>query len=721
MSTYIETQPQNGFWRMENEHLSVRISEKRYWFEVVDKRTGMLWGHDPWYDTVGELVVQNLATRTKHICHLSDAEQKTISPISGIEKGFAIRFEHIVDNSTDRILIDNVSVECQLLLSENKAEIKAKVVSMKDLLGEWSLQEITFPCRFGWFKSLEDAYLLVPCQSGFILPGLGRFISRTGRHGKWADVRLALKYGDLHIPMFGVVNSGSGLLGIVDTPYDFLLEVMGNYNLGGRKLETTRVRLSSCYPTWRASRREFRYPREIRYQFVPEADYVKLAKLYREDAIKQGKFRSLDNKAQDVPALRKLFGAPCFEFVNVHNIQYAPDRPLIMSGEIYDGTREVVTTFEGVKRCLQICHDELGIEKAQVISYGINEGGPDVRYPDIFPINQDAGGEKKFRELCEYMQEIGYVGPMADTYIHTYLDSPSFDAENLILDHGRLRRYQSRRDQMIAGFISMEEYKKEPGPLKQWMGGTEHLHCGPIMLKFAQRNYPELLMKAPISGTYLDVITAWCLNECYDPNHLMSRQDDAYWRTELLKYVRSLGLVVESEWPEEYALHHMDISHLWIGDEVGVPIPLWQLIYHDALILKHFVGELMSYWGPSNADYVNSFLRALVYGDTIMILLQEENLKDAFYRKWLGSLCKVVHRIHGEVANQEMIDHTFLTEDHQVERSTFSSGTQVMVNFRMVSYLMENGQKIHPRGYHVVLSNGDTLEGYFGNLVEAPT
>ena len=150
-----------------------------------------------------------------------------------------------------------------------------------------------------------------------------------------------------------------------------------------------------------------RYPRQIRYQFLPEASYVKLAKAYRVDAVSRGKLHSLKDKAKDLPAVEGLFGAPCLLFMNIEHYQHAPERPPLDSGELYDGLDRVALTFDEVKQQLRVCHDELGIEKAHVCSYGINEGGPDVRYPDIFPINEQAGGETKLRELCEYMQQTG--------------------------------------------------------------------------------------------------------------------------------------------------------------------------------------------------------------------------------------------------------------------------------------------------------------------------
>jgi hypothetical protein len=703
--TKVGTAPIDGFWIMENSSLTVRIEETRAWFEVTDKRTGMTWGHDPWYDTVGELTVHNVATGTTHTCHLSDAEQKTITPLDGSEPGFALRFERIVDNTPDRVLLDSVTLECQLVLPESGAELVARAVSMEDPIEEWSLIKLTFPCRLGWFKALDDAYLVVPWHMGVLIPGhVEGYRPVYEGPGQWNDVRVSLDYSAFIMPMFGVVREAGSMLAILDTPFDAFIEVMGNYNLGGRQLETTRARLSSCYPGWRPSKGSLRRPRTVRYQFFPDGDYVDLAKAYRADAISKGKFRSLTDKARQTPAVERLYGAPCLVFYNVWNFDLAPDRPPVHSGELYDGYHEALDDFEGTLRCLRICHDELGMDRAQVYAYGINEGGPDVRYPDIFPINQKAGGEQKFRELCEYMADVGYVGPMADTYIHTYVDSPSFDPKNLVLQDGRLRRYMRRP---LEGGSPV---RGEGRPLKQWAGGTEHTHCGPVMSQFARRNYPQLLEIAPISGTYLDVITALSLNECYDPNHPMTRSDDAFWRHKLLDYMRSLGIVVDSEMPQEFALLSLDASHFWDVPPVGVPVPLWQLVYHDALVCKHFVGPIVG-WGPVSAGYSAGFLRALVCGDSIQVLILEEFLHDPGYRKWLAKQASVVRQLHGEVASGEMLAHEFLTDDYGVQRARFESGAVVTVNFRVIGFEMADGGYLPAHGYSVRLGSGDIVEG----------
>lgn len=197
-------------WVAENDTLALGVDPERCWFDVEYKRTGTTWGHDQWYETVGELTVQNVATGTTHVCHLSDAERKLVSPLNGGRLGFSLRFERIVDNTAARILVDGVALECQVELAFGTPELVARVISYEDPIEEWRLVEVAFPCRFGWFRALEDAYLAVPLNSGTLLPGQGRPpFARHDRRLGWTNVRQTLDCcgtggSGFTMPMYGL-------------------------------------------------------------------------------------------------------------------------------------------------------------------------------------------------------------------------------------------------------------------------------------------------------------------------------------------------------------------------------------------------------------------------------------------------------------------------------------------------------------------------------------
>jgi len=59
------------------------------------------------------------------------------------------------------------------------------------------------------------------------------------------------------------------------------------------------------------------------------------------------------------------------------------------------------------------------------------------------------------------------------------------------------------------------------------------------------------------------------------------------------------------------------------------------------------------------------------------------------------TVCKWAER----VAYDEMIDHEFLTDDHSVQRTSFSSNVEVIVNFGSQEFILPDGKKIPPLGF----------------------
>ncbi len=703
-----ESPAPSSFQIVENEHLLVRFDPKRLWFDVQEKKSGQWWHHDPWTDSVGEVTVTHRLIGTRHICSLSDAKTKSLTPLPD-KNGFKLHFTDLVDNSASNFLVDLVSLTASVYLEEDQPELCIEITGWENITQEWVLQEIAFPVRFGWFKALAEAFLLVPWNCGLIFPGQGRQMRRYDSHFKWMDIRFSLDYYGYNIPMFASVVEGSGMMAILDTPYDCNMEVMNCFNPGGTEMDSTLPRISACWPNWRPSKGDLGYTRKMRYRFLHQTDYVALAKAYRQDAIARGKFHSLEEKAAQLPNLRKLYGAPCYVFINGNNYKCDPDKSPNLWGTLYDGYENIESSFEDVQQCVRTLKDELGVEKAQIVSYGANEGGMDMRYPDIFPINEKAGGEAQLKALADLVVESGFVGPMGDTFIHAYLDSPSFDPGNMVLDGGRVRRYPHRGN--------MGENFDQRMQFKNWNGGTEYTHCGPAMMKFARRNYPALMETAPFNGTYLDVITRLPLNECYDPDHPMRREDDARNRNELLAYIRSLGIVVDSEMAMEYALANLDTTHLVVPPPVGLPIPFWQLVYHDAIIVKQFVGpNWIDFGDPDPKNYLTAFLRTLVNGDSVMLFPTVDLLKDEHYREWIRTLSSVIQQYHGAMADKELISHQFLTEDFGVQKSEFAGGTTAIVNFRMIGYETPEGEPVKPQGYLITLPEGDIIRGSFWPL-----
>jgi hypothetical protein len=256
---------------------------------------------------------------------------------------------------------------------------------------------------------------------------------------------------------------------------------------------------------------------------------------------------------------------------------------------------------------------------------------------------------------------------------------------------------------------------------------------------------PVDLALFPYTGRFIDVITAEGLYECYDPQHPLTRTAKREANTDLLRYVRSLGLVVGSEHGRWWAVPHVDYiegmmsggfaswpaGHLvrpktkdeefdnaavgrlpkwetyakWgIGHEYR--IPLWELVFHDCIVSTWYWGDSSDFLltaAPEVTPKKDAF--NILYG-TIPMMWAGRNgswpaSREVFLRTYRNT-CK----LHEAIATKEMLSHDFVTPDRAVQQTRFADGTRVIVNF---------GDKPYPAAIsgktHVLPQNGFYVKG----------
>lgn len=107
------------------------------------------------------------------------------------------------------------------------------------------------------------------------------------------------------------------------------------------------------------------------------------------------------------------------------------------------------------------------------------------------------------------------------------------------------------------------------------------------------------------------------------------------------------------------------------------PVPLFHLVFHDALIpFSHAGGDYTTTDGTAFEDKV---LRDLLRGIPPMYFL---NLWD--HRKWRRKIMDsyvATSPTAAAVMYDEMLSHELVTDDQMVQRTTFASGVEATVNF----------------------------------------
>jgi len=449
--------------------------------------------------------------------------------------------------------------------------------------------------------------------------------------------------GDMDMPWIGVcdLEKGFGYMIIADTSDDaaFWLEAR---QAGGREVWAPRV-------AWQSSMGEFRYPRRLTYHFSSRGGYVALAKRYRRYVSEHGLLLTLAEKRRRNPNVARLYGAPDIwgdaSIGFARAAKAAGVAKMLLHGSSPSGEMKEINDFG----YLTSCYDN---------------------YTDVLPVEPGKG----------------------------------IDGSHEVLPDRAVLQSDGER---MKAWLTMEG--------QQFMK-----RCPTFWVPTARVVVPQALAASPYLGRFVDVTTAEGLYECYDPKHPLTRGEKRQCGVDLLAYVSSLGLVVGGEhgkwwgvpqldyvegmmsggstsWPAGYLIRpkskdqkfkapggweypSWDQYEQWgIGHERRVP--LWELVFHDCVVTTWYWGDSSDFLleaAPEVTAKKNAF--NILYGTIPMMWSDREESwvqnRKGFLRSYRNT-CK----LHEAVAEAEMVSHEFVTADRAVQRTRFSDGTEVVVNF----------------------------------------
>lgn len=259
---------------------------------------------------------------------------------------------------------------------------------------------------------------------------------------------------------------------------------------------------------------------------------------------------------------------------------------------------------------------------------------------------------KGFAETCD---QLGYVFAIHDQYRDYYLDAKSYDPRHTILNRKGNRPHGST-----------------------WYGGNQSILCSRLALGHVKKNYLSLLSHGvKVRGAYLDVFAVVPPDECYNPEHPVSRADCLRYRGTCLDFIRAKGGIVSSEEPADWAIPHLDLVHHGPyalvpnpgrGPAMGIPVPLFNLVYHDALLLPWSLGK--GAWGIPENDL--GYLHGLANAGLAYLSLNPGE-KELVRVRTMSALNERVGLL--EMTNHELLDKSF-----RRQRTTFADGTKVTID-----------------------------------------
>jgi Family of unknown function (DUF5696) len=453
---------------------------------------------------------------------------------------------------------------------------------------------------------------------------------------------------------WGFQKGPSALMAIVETPDD------GAYQFAHPAGGPTVIG-----PRWLATLGRFRYPRTVRFCFVERGNYVDLARRYRRYVMDTGLFVSLKEKIARTPGLADVIGVPQTRVSILRDLSPQSDR--------YDAAHPTnnytLTTFDERARQLREMKGR-GVDRALVFISGWPHLGYDHQHPDPLPPPEAAGGWAGLKRLADTCRELGYPFIFHDQYRDYYTDAPSYDPQFAIHEEDNAlpakAAFGSRFGDSKEGAIPF---------MRHWDGGKQGYLNARFQPGHLRKNY-QLFFEHGIQpqGIYIDVIGYVPPDEDFNAEHPTTRSDAMRGQAEMLQWSRQHLGVTATEAGADWVIPYVDIVNQSGGAGKCVPVPLYNLVYHDAV--------LVSYGAGRTGGEKNLLLGILCGG--VPELPVSANSNDA-----IQPLIKKMAALHKRVALLEMTGHEFLNADRSVERTTFGDGTKVTVDWKASTVQIE--------------------------------
>lgn len=551
---------------------------------------------------------------------------------TGLGDGYSVRYGGFAGYG-------DLCFETRVLLDPTTGFVNCTFVPLE--MGDLRVRGVEWPGPLA--ADEPGSYAVLNTMQGQLLPtdwpqAIGAKLPFEGQMGSEAA----------YMPWWGEITGQGGYLCYVRASWDSAYSV--DHPAGG----PTRVRVRHL-----PSLGCMGYARTATYAFVPAgSDYVTLCKLYRRIAEEEGRVRTLREKAAQNPNVERLIGC-C--------VMHADGKTHVSPGSSYYDAEhpeknDRLIPFAHWAERIERLH-AMGVDKLYLHLDGWGQPGYDNQHPDYLPACEEAGGWAGLKALSDKMEALGYLFGLHDQYRDYYLDAASYDPDNAV--------------QLADGTVF---------EMARWAGGRQNYLCASLAPDYVRRNFEQLFAHGVrLRAAYLDVFTCNEPDECANPRHRMSRRECLAWRCRCFDYLSAHGIAPSSEEVNDWAMRSLVFCH-WAPyyQETAIPVPLFNLVYHDCVIIPWVMGG--EQWGIPQGT--SGFLHALLSGGMAYMgeALEGEALEENI-RQW-----RTLSGLQRRVAMEQMVNHEFLTDDRSVQRTTFSDGTQVTVNFGDGAYTVSYPQ-----------------------------
>jgi hypothetical protein len=622
----IEVTNQNGAWTIAGKKQVVTFKESDLSIRI--KAGNINWNLAP--SGTNDMIVKK--DGREYTVRLADAGKRKVEPYDpGFKKGIMITLDSW--KGTDCRLYFTLALEGpdEDLVFDVAAEEKQTVV-----------RQLNWPTAL---DASEVDYTVLSNVRGVLLPRnwpkpyhpirsseQDGSIKKTDRSELQSNV-----IEDWSMSWWGFQKGKAAMMIIIETPDDAAYQF--NHPAGGPTV---------IGPRWRASLGKLAYPRTGRMCFIAEGNYVNMAKRYRKYAMETGLFVPLQEKIAKNTQVKQLIGTPIIRSGILTDYKEGSDR-----WKRDSATRYRLNTFD--QRAEEFRQwKQKGLNNLMVVLTGWPKMGYDRQHPDVLPPAPAAGGYEGMKRLQNTLKDLGYLFVLHDQYRDYYVDAPSFKKQFAIHEE------DSIKPPSVFPGTRFGDFKEGNIPyMDYWDGGKMSYLSSSFMLGHVKKNYQGLFDNGiHPNGSYLDVFGYVPPDEDFNPQHPATRTSAMRDRIKVYTWARTNLGVVGTETACDWTVPFVDFSSP-LNTRNGIPIPLWDLVYHEAILTTYNYSDLRG--------LLNAGLPQLGRG----FEMNKENL----------DLVQRMSDLNRRLAFTEMIKHEFLDSNYQKERTSFANGTMVTVDW----------------------------------------
>ncbi|MBR3692083.1 MAG: hypothetical protein IKL89_05235 [Clostridia bacterium] len=506
-----------------------------------------------------------------------------------------------------------------------------------------TFSELFWPPAFSFDDNSGRGFTILPEMQGMLIPAkYDEEIIRPDQH-------VLMRRGTM--PIYGQTANGFGILSVFETFYDCSYGV--DHPAGGDTVITPSFRPSLGYVGDR---------RAMLFILRPDYTYSEMAQDWRALQDERGAVATLKEKIARNPNIEYMLGSAIVHDGIAGHV--SPDSYYYNRLESNDWYR----TFDSLAEALRGLKAK-GLDHVYLHTDGWGKHGYDNLHPDPFPPHEEAGGVEGMRRLADTCEELGYYFGIHDQYRDYYYDAPTFTFDNAV--------------QKIDGSHTYNDH---------WFGGKQSMLCQGVALGHVRRNYnkfEELGIK--IRGSYLDVYSIVEPDECFNPDHRLTRKESVEKRCECLEFLNSRGIIPSSEEVVDAYLKVLPLVHHapYITDPmfekpakgIGIAVPFVNLCYHDCVLIPWEGCGAKDKGGTCIPDTDWAYLH----------LIQNAGIPYAatsFDAEAIERV-KFARELQKKLAHCRMLEHTFLDDNYRIARTVYSDGTTITVNFDEDTFTIE--------------------------------